>query len=339
MSHEPEVLIVGAGPVGLFAIFACGMMRLRCHVVDALPHVGGQCAALYPEKPIYDIPAFPSLTGQALVDQLMAQAAPFRPSFHLNQQIVQMQPDEGGWTVRGSHGESWKVKAVIIAAGGGAFGPNRPPIPGIESFEGTSVFYSILDKERFRDKRVVIAGGGDSAVDWAIHLSPIARQVFVVHRRPKFRASPESVAQLHALEKAGKITLVIPYQLSDLEGDSTKGQLARVSITTLQGEEKTLDADFLLSFFGLSSDLGPIASWGIDLDANRIVVDSSTCATSLSGVYAIGDVATYQRKRKLILTGFAEAAQAAEAIRESVFGSAPTHFEYSTTSGIPSLAG
>ena len=260
-----DVVIIGAGPVGLFAVFQCGMMRLNCHVVDSLDMVGGQCTALYPEKPIYDVPGFPKIAAQALIDNLEIQAQPFAPTYHLKTQVIQVTAlPEDRWLVTLSNGTCINTKVIFIAAGVGAFGPNRPPLDHLEDYEQKSVFYYIKSREMFRDKRVVIAGGGDSAVDWAISLAECADRVMVVHRRPRFRAAPENEAQLHALAAQGKIDLIIPYQLDALEGED--GQLQQVIVKTLDGQYKTLEADYLLPFFGLSMNLGPIATWGLNLD-------------------------------------------------------------------------
>lgn len=336
MIHKTDVVVIGAGPVGLFSIFECGMLRLKCHVIDALDSVGGQCAALYPEKPIYDIPAHPMITGADLVDNLEKQAAPFHPVYHLGQKVTGIdQVDEEGkaWVVTTSADQEIHCQAIIIAAGVGAFGPNRPPLESIESYEGTSVFYYVKNREQFRNKKVVIAGGGDSAVDWALSLSELASQVSVVHRRAKFRAAPESEARLNQLAKTGNIDLVVPYQLDRLIGDGTT--LTSVIVKTLEGEERILEADYLLPFFGLSMNLGPIATWGLGLTHNHITIHPQTAATNRPGLYAIGDIATYEHKQKLILTGFSEAAQAASAIRHFLYPDEVLHFEYSTTKGAP----
>ena len=333
-SHQTDVVIVGAGPVGLFAVFECGMVRLNCHVVDVLDDAGGQCTALYPEKPIYDIPGFPRIEAAELVVRLKAQAAPFRPVYHLGEQVQALDALSGGfWRVTTSKGTVLQARAVIIAAGVGAFGPNRPPLPGIEAYEGKSVFYYVTQRETFRGKRVVIAGGGDTAVDWAISLAEVAARVSVIHRRDKFRAAPESEARLKALAKAGKIDLVVPYQLHGLEGSG--GQLKAVTVSTLDGATKRIDADMLLPFFGLSMSLGPIADWSLALEHNQIAVEPSTAATSKPGIFAIGDVVTYPGKLKLILTGFSEAAIAARSAYALVHPETPLHFEYSTTAGVP----
>ncbi len=332
-----DVIIIGAGPVGLFAVFQCGMLKLRSHVVDVLDAPGGQLTALYPEKPIYDVPGFPEIQAGDLVERLMGQAAPFEPVFHLGQQVDSLarQPD-GAFRLTTSKGVVLEAPAVIIAAGAGAFGPNRPPLDGLEAYEGKSVFYMVARKEAFRDKRVVIAGGGDSAVDWALSLAPIAARVMVVHRRSKFRCAPESAARLDALASDGQVEMVIPYQLSGLEGDD--GQLTAVQVIDMDGTDRRLEADVLLPFFGLAANLGPIADWGLNVERHTIPVAQETCATSVPGVFAIGDVAHYPGKLKLILTGFAEAAAAAHNAFAYCRPGEALHFEHSTTSGIPQAA-
>lgn len=336
MVHQTDVVIIGTGPVGLFAIFECGMLRLKCHAFDALDQVGGQCAALYPEKPIYDIPAHPTILGGDLAANLEKQAAPFHPYYHLKEQVQSVEAlDQIGkqWRLTGNQGTVVETRAIIIAAGVGAFGPNRPPLAGIEEFENNSIHYFVRSRETYRDKHIVIAGGGDSAVDWAISLSELAAGVSIVHRRDKFRAAPESERQLKQLATEGKINLVVPYQLAGLSGEG--GQLTTVEVESLQGDKKTLKADYLLPFFGLSMNLGPIADWGLGLTHNHISIDPTTAATNRPGVYAIGDIATYTNKLKLILTGFAEAAQAAHSIRHFLYPDEVLHFEYSTTQGVP----
>ena len=331
--HETDVVVVGAGPVGLFAVFECGMVRLRCHVVDTLEAVGGQCAALYPEKPIYDIPGYPKILAAELIERLTEQAAPFEPVYHLARQVVGLTRQGERWRCTLSDGTEILAAAVIIAAGVGAFGPNRPPLAGIESFEGKSVFYLVTRRDDFRGKRVVIAGGGDSAVDWALSLSELAERVMVVHRRDKFRAAPESAARLAQLAREGLIDLVVPYQLHGLEGSN--GHLQAVTVATLDGQVRQLEADVLLPFFGLATNLGPIAEWGLDMEKSHIAVDPATCATSAPGVFAVGDIANYRGKLKLILSGFAEAAAAAHAAHAVAHPGEVMHFEYSTTSGVP----
>ncbi len=347
--HTTDVAIVGAGPVGLFAVFECGMLGLKCHLIDSLEAIGGQCAALYPEKPIYDIPACPRLMAGELVARLAEQAAPFAPVYHLGQQVVAVAGAGAGWRIETSSGTRIDARAVIVAAGGGAFGPNRPPLAGIERYEGKSVFYMVARREDFRDKRVVVAGGGDSALDWVLSLAEVARKVYVVHRRPKFRGAPESVARMQALAEAGAkagakagaeagavVEIVVPYQLHALEGRD--GALEAVVVASLEGETRRLEAEVLLPFFGLSMELGPIADWGLELERRLIAVDPATCETNKAGVFAIGDIAAYPGKLKLILTGFAEAALAAHAIYKLVHPDQELHWEYSTTKGVPGLA-
>lgn len=341
-SVPADVAIIGAGPVGLFAIFECGMLRMGCHVFDALDQPGGQCSALYPEKPIFDIPGHPNILAAELVERLLEQAAPFKPVFHLGQQVTSVSAEgDGSWRVEANGGAAVSAKAVIVAAGVGAFGPNRPPLPGIERFErqgpGRGVHYLVARREDFRDRRVVIAGGGDSAVDWALSLAEVVTHVAMVHRRDKFRAAPESVARLRQLVAAGKVELVIPYQLHALQGDAG-GNLDAVVVADLDGGERRLEADVLLPFFGLSQNLGPIAEWGLNLDRNHVVIDPATCTAGPAGVFAIGDIATYPGKLKLILSGFAEAAAAAHAVYPLVHPGEALHFEYSTTRGVPAVS-
>lgn len=331
--HKTDVVIIGAGPVGLFAVFECGMLKMKCHVVDSLEQVGGQCTALYPEKPIFDIPALPSVLAGELIERLEEQAAPFKPVYHLNQQASDVIKTEEGFTVTTTSGTVIHCRAIIIAAGAGAFGPNKPPMKDLETYEGKSVFYMVKQRADFRDKTLVIAGGGDSAVDWAISLSELAKKIYFVHRRDKFRAAPESVDRLQKIAASGKIEMVIPYQLQALEGSA--GQLHGVIVADLDGKEKTLEADVLLPFFGITPQLGHISNWGVKIDLHHIPVSQSTCETNIPGIYAVGDIATYDRKLKLILTGFAEAAQAAHSIHPRVFPGEALHFVYSTTKGVP----
>ncbi|MFA7277218.1 MAG: NAD(P)/FAD-dependent oxidoreductase [Pseudobdellovibrionaceae bacterium] len=333
-TFETDVAIIGAGPAGMFAIFECGMMGFSCHAIDALDQIGGQCTALYPEKPIYDIPAAPSILAGHLIEQLEKQAAPFNPVYHTGQKVVKLNGEAGRFTVVTSKGITISAKAIIIAAGAGAFGPQRPPLEGLEHYEGTSVFYALRQKDICAGKHVVIAGGGDSAVDWALALQGIAAQVSVVHRRDKFRAAPDSVQKLQTLAASGACNLVVPFQLDSLEG--ADGQLTYVGVADItSGAKKRIKADILLPFFGLSTDLGPIAEWGLGLTQHHISVEAGTQKTTISGIYAVGDVASYEHKIRLILTGFAEGAQAAHAIHRQIYPDREIHMEYSTTKGLP----
>jgi thioredoxin reductase (NADPH) len=331
---ETDVAIIGAGPVGLFAVFECGMLRMKTVVLDALEAAGGQCSALYPEKPIFDIPAHPQIAGADLVALLEKQAAPFAPRMLLGRRVETLRQVEGGFELGTSLGDTVACKAVIIAAGAGAFGPNRPPLDDLAAFEATgAVRYMVSRREEMRGKRVVIAGGGDSAVDWALSLKDVAAKVVVVHRRDKFRCAPESAEQLKQAAARGEIELAIPYQLHALKGEG--GVLSAVELATLKGEVKTIEADHLLAFFGLSMELGPIAEWGLGIERHHVAVEPSTCQTNIPGVHAIGDIATYPGKLKLILQGFSEAAMAAHEIHPRVFPGEALHFEYSTSKGVP----
>jgi thioredoxin reductase (NADPH) len=329
-----DVAIVGAGPVGLFCVFECGMLDLRCAVLDALDAPGGQCVALYPEKPIYDIPGFPEISAGHLIDNLLAQARPFQPMFHLGQPVMSLARTASGFRLVTAGDTTVEAGAVIIAAGVGAFGPNRPPLANLARYEASgAVRYFVKRREDFAGKRVVIAGGGDSAVDWALSLAPVAHSLAIVHRRDKFRAVPDSERRLRALAAEGKIELVVPYQLDALEGSG--GKLEAVIVKNLDGQTHRLFADALLPFFGLAQDLGPIAGFGLKAEHNLIAVDPATCSTNIPGVFAVGDVAAYPGKLKLILSGFAEAALAAHAARAHLRPGEVFHFEFSTTRGIP----
>ncbi len=331
--YNTDMVIIGSGPVGLFTIFEAGMLKIKCHIVDTLEVIGGQCSALYPEKPIYDIPACPKILASELIERLEAQAEPFDPVYHLNQRVEKLiQNSDKTFTLNTSKNNIINCKVVVIAAGCGAFGPHRPPLENISDFEGKSLFYSVRSKAEFKNKRVVIAGGGDSAVDWALNLSEIAEKIFVVHRRDKFRASPESAHRLKTLAEQGKIELVTPFQLDGINGK--EGMIKEVFVKDFDGNIKKIEADYLLAFFGLSMELGPIVNWGLNLHKNFIEVEQSTMKTSIEGIYAVGDIAHYKNKLKLILTGFAESASACHDAYKLVYPDQIFHFEYSTSKGI-----
>lgn len=330
---ETDIVIIGAGPAGIFTVFQAGMLDMKCHIVDILDQAGGQCTALYPEKPIYDIPGYPIITAQKLIEQLMEQASPFKPIYHLSQKVEKILNNcDQSFTIITNTGIEVKCKAIIIAAGNGMFEPNRPPLGDILEYENKSVFYSVNKISDFQNKTIVIAGGGDSAADWTVELFRVAKKVYVIHRRKEFRCTPETRSKLALLESDGKIELVVPYQLHKLVGDS--GHLSVVIVKNIASkEEREIPADFLLPFFGLSMNLGPINSWSIELEHGRIVVDPATLRTSKSRIYAIGDIATYPGKLKLILNGFAESAMACYDIY-SVIHNRPVNFQYSTSKGI-----
>ena len=325
---ETDALIVGAGPVGLFAVFELGLVDIRAHVIDILDRPGGQCAELYPEKPIYDIPGLPEVSGQELTDRLMQQAAPFSPKFHFNQMVSELKKIPGGWQVRTSDGLEFNTKIVVIAAGGGSFQPKRPPVPGIEDFEDTSVFYSVRRVEDFRDRDILVVGGGDSALDWAVNLAPIARSMTLMHRREQFRGAPGTEAKMRELVESGAITLKLG-QMTGVEGNGDR--LARVNARNAEGEFD-IACDTLLPFFGLTMKLGPIADWGLNLDHNHIPVGTQTFETNAEAIFAIGDIATYPGKLKLILSGFHEAALMAHKAYAYVYPDQRLVFQHTTSS-------
>jgi thioredoxin reductase (NADPH) len=328
---QTDIAIIGAGPIGIFSAFQAGMLGMKACIIDALSVPGGQCSALYPEKPIYDIPAYPEILAQDLVDNLVKQAKPFEPTYLMSRQVTFLDCKKDGFELSTSKGDIIEAKAVLIAAGAGSFGPNRPPLEDIESYEGKSVFYLVSKRDKFAGKNVVIAGGGDSAVDWAISLSSISH-VSLVHRRTKFRAAPASVQKIHELVDSGVIDLVTNFQLSGLKGQN--GTLQEVIVVNLDGEKKHIKADILLPFFGLSQNLGPLLDFGLDIKGHHIKSNYPHFETNIPGIYAVGDVTTYKGKLKLILTGFAEVSSALHHAYARVFDGKALHFEYSTSKGI-----
>lgn len=325
-----DAVIIGAGPVGLFAVFELGLLDIKAHLIDILDRPGGQCAELYPEKPIYDIPALPVVTGQELTDRLMEQIKPFDPQFHLQQRVDVLKPNgDGRFLLRTDTGVEFDTRIVVIAAGGGSFTPKRPPLKGIEDFEDTSVFYSVRRIEDFKDKTIVIAGGGDSALDWTLALQPVAKRITLVHRREEFRAAPDSVNKMRALADAGELDFVIG-QVMELHGKD--GQLDAVGIRGKDGEIARHACNTMLPFFGLTMKLGPVADWGLKLEDDLIPVDTEKFETSVEGIFAIGDINTYPGKLKLILSGFHEAALMAKRAHRYVFPDARYVFQYTTSS-------
>jgi thioredoxin reductase (NADPH) len=325
-----DVIIVGAGPVGLFAVFELGLAKLKAHVVDILDKPGGQCAELYPEKPIYDIPGLPFCTGQELTDRLLEQIRPFEPVFHFGEMVEALTKTvDGKWRLTTDTGRVLIAPVVVIAAGGGSFVPKRPPIPGIEVYEGTSVFYAVRRIDAFRGRRIVIAGGGDSALDWTVNLAPVAAQLTLVHRRPEFRAAPDTVRKMRELEEQGLVRFELG-QPAELKGRD--GELDAVVIKRTDGSTFDIETDTLLSFFGLTMKLGPIANFGLNLNENLIPVDTAKFETSTDAVFAIGDINSYPGKLKLILSGFHEAALMAQAAHRYVHPDKTLRFQYTTSS-------
>jgi thioredoxin reductase (NADPH) len=332
MSEElikTDAVIVGAGPVGLFAVFELGLVDIKAHLIDILDRPGGQCTELYPEKPIYDVPALAVVTGQELTDKLMEQIKPFGAEFHFNQRVDTLERLDGGFRLTTDLGKRFECKIVVIAAGGGSFTPKRPPLPGIEAYEDKSVFYSVRKMENFRGRDVLIVGGGDSALDWTLNLQPVAKSLTLVHRRAEFRAAPASVQKMLALVESGDINFKLG-QVTELHGDN--GQLCSV---TVKGADNALfeqPCEVMLPFFGLTMKLGPVADWGIQLNENLIPVDTAKFETSEPRIFAIGDINTYPGKLKLILSGFHEAALMAQAAHKYVYPDKKLIFQYTTSS-------
>lgn len=326
---ETDAVIIGAGPVGLFAVFELGLVDVKAHVVDILDKPGGQCAELYPEKPIYDIPGLPSVTGQELVDRLLQQIEPFGATFHFGERvdILERLPDDR-FRLKTDAGTEFLTKVVVIAAGGGSFTPKRPPLNGIEAFEGTSVLYSVRRMDSLRGKSVLIVGGGDSALDWTLNLQPLAKSLTLLHRRDEFRAAPHSVAKMRELVDKGDVRLMIG-QVTALHGAGA--QLEGATVKTKDGEER-IEVDAMLPFFGLTMKLGPVADWGIALHENLIPVDTEKFETSEKGIFAVGDINTYPGKLKLILSGFHEVALMAQQAAKYVYPGKKMMFQYTTSS-------
>ncbi|MEJ1161678.1 NAD(P)/FAD-dependent oxidoreductase [Prosthecomicrobium sp. N25] len=325
-----DVVIIGAGPVGIFAVFELGLLDMKCHLIDILDRPGGQCTELYPEKPIYDIPGYPIVGAQELVDKLMEQAKPFGPTFHYSQMVERLEKREDGTFLIGTDaGTLFHAKVVVIAAGGGSFQPKRPPVPGIEAYEGHSVFYAVRKMEAFRDQDILIVGGGDSALDWTLNLQPIARRVTLLHRRDEFRAAPHSVEQMRKLVSDGAMDLRLG-QVTGLKGQG--GQLETATVKQNDGSVLDVPCTRMLPFFGLTMKLGPISEWGLNLHENLIPVDTEKFETSVKGIFAVGDINTYPGKLKLILSGFHEVALMAQAAKRIIAPNQRIVFQYTTSS-------
>ena len=328
---EADAVIVGAGPVGLFQVFELGLLEIKAHVIDSLPVVGGQCVELYPDKPIYDIPAVPVCTGQELTDNLLKQIEPFEPTFHLNQEVTVVQRRaDGRFDLETSLGTKFITKTIFIAAGVGSFQPRTLKVEGIEGFEGKQVFYRVKDPSRFEGRNLVICGGGDSALDWALNLAGKAESVILLHRREDFRAAPASVAKMKEMCDNYEMQLIIG-QVTGIETKDDK--LAEIKVTGADGVTRRLPLDDLLVFFGLSPKLGPIAEWGLEIERKQLkVMDTEKFETNVPGIFAVGDINTYPGKKKLILSGFHEAALAAFGAAPYIFPEKKIHMQYTTTS-------
>jgi thioredoxin reductase (NADPH) len=332
---KTDICIIGAGPVGLFAVFEAGLLKLKCHLIDALPQVGGQLSEIYPKKPIYDIPGFPTVNAQELVDNLMKQIAPFKPTFTLGERVDGlMKQEDGSFLLSTSDGTEVHAGVVVIAAGLGSFEPRKPVIENLEKFEGKGVDYMVKDPEKYRDKKIVIAGGGDSALDWTIFLSEVAKEVTLVHRNQTFRGALDSADKVFELAQENKIRLLLNSNLHSLDGDGT---LKAVHITDQAAAVSTYEADYLIPLFGLSPKLGPIADWNLGIDKSAIVVNTEDYSTNIPGIYAIGDINTYPGKLKLILCGFHEGALMAQSAFKYIYPDQKLSFKYTTVNGITPL--
>lgn len=326
-----DICIIGAGPVGLFAVFEAGLLKMRCHLIDVLPQIGGQLSEIYPQKPIYDIPGYPEILAQDLVDNLAKQIAPFKPGFTLGERVEHIEKNTEGFVVSTSDATRVQAKVIVIAGGLGCFEPRKPQIEHLEQFEGKGISYIVKDPEKFRDKNLVIAGGGDSALDWTLYLSAIARKVTLVHRSESFRGAPDSVQKVADLAQTGKIQLLLNHNIQSVAGN---GRLNTVTLLDKEKQTHTIETDYLIPLFGLSPKLGPIANWGLQIDKSAIEVNTTDYSTNIPGIYAIGDINTYEGKLKLILCGFHEAALMAQSAFGHVLPDQKLSFKYTTVNGV-----
>ncbi len=332
---KTDILIIGAGPCGLFTVFEAGLLKLQCHLVDALPTIGGQLSEIYPKKPIYDIPGYPSILAEELAANLMKQIEPFKPSFTLGERAEQITKlPSGHFEMKTNKNTIIEAPVVAIAGGLGCFEPRKPTIENIVDFEDKGVDYIIKDPEKFRDKKIVIAGGGDSALDWSIYLSDIAQEVVMIHRRTEFRGAPESVSKVGELVESGKIRLITEAEVTGLKGEH---KLESVEIQRTNQEPLVLNTDYFIPLFGLTPKLGPIADWGLNLDKNAIVVNTLDYSTNVEGIYAIGDINTYEGKLKLILCGFHEATLMVQSAYRIIHSGKKPGFKYTTVTGISGI--
>lgn len=332
---ETDIAIIGAGPTGLFAVFEAGLLKLRCHLIDSLPQPGGQLTEIYPKKPIYDIPGYPSVLAGELIDNLMKQIEPFKPGFTLGERVESLEKtNDGKWLLTTSRNTTIKSAVVVIAAGLGSFEPRKPAIPELVNYEYKGVDYIIKDPTIYQSKKIVIAGGGDSALDWTIYLSNIAEHITLVHRRKEFRGAPDSVDKVLSLAQEGKIDLITEAEVTALKGETV---LQSLHIKHDTKGEITIDADYFIPLFGLSPKLGPIAEWGLNLDKNDIHVNTYDYQTNIPGIYAIGDINTYPGKLKLILCGFHEATLMCQSAFHHVYPDKKLSFKYTTVMGKDAL--
>lgn len=327
-----DICIIGAGPVGLFAVFEAGLLKMRCHLIDVLPQVGGQLSEIYPHKPIYDIPGYPDVTAQQLVDNLMLQIAPFHPTFSLGERVENLHRNEdGSYNIITNDGTTVHCQVVVIAGGLGCFEPRKPEIDRLTDFEGKGVAYMVKNPEHFRDKKVVLAGGGDSALDWAVFLSNVAERVTLVHRGDTFRGAPDSAEKVFELAREGKIDLILKSNVVALTGDD---RLQEITLLDRDQQVSHIEADHLIPLFGLSPKLGPIADWGLNIDRSAIAVSTVDYSTNIERIYAIGDINIYPGKLKLILCGFHESALMAQSAFKYVYPEQKLSFKYTTVYGV-----
>jgi thioredoxin reductase (NADPH) len=329
MTIKTDAVIIGAGPVGLFSVFELGILGLNAHVIDNLDKIGGQCIELYPDKPIYDIPGVPNCTGELLIRNLLDQIKPFKPEFHLNQRVNEIKKNDKLWRVITSENKIFETPNIIIAGGVGSFEPRKVDIKNAEKFEGKGFYYSVKDKSKFKDQIIAIFGGGDSALDWTLELSNIAKKIYLIHRREDFKGAPHTLNKIKEIAKTGKIEIKTFYKLTDVNGDL---KLNNIQIQKNNETKEVLNIDSVIAFFGLKMELGPIANWGLNLEEKCILVNTKNFQTNEDGIFAIGDICTYPGKLKLILSGFHEGALAA---RECFARSRPNEnyvFQYTTSS-------
>jgi thioredoxin reductase (NADPH) len=332
---QTDICIIGAGPVGLFAVFEAGLLKMRCHLIDALPKIGGQLTEIYPRKPIYDIPGYPSILAEDLIKNLLDQIEPFKPSFTLGERVEKfVKNEDGSFVITTSEGTQVSCKAVAIAGGLGCFEPRKPEIPQLEKYEGKGVTYMVINPETYRNKRVVLAGGGDSALDWAVYLADVAAELTLIHRSESFRGAPDSVEKVMDLAKENKIRLMLKANVNAIEGN---GKLTGVSVVDQNKTLQTIPTDYFIPLFGLSPKLGPLENWGLNLDKSAISVNTVDYSTTVPGVYAIGDINSYPGKLKLILCGFHEAALMAQSAYKLVYPNQKYSLKYTTVNGIQSF--